>query len=435
MRYSLEMAILKRSWIRTLSWNAVETLGTRIGDALVSILLIRALLPEVFATLVLAQAYLAPVLLLLISPGNTVYRFFSAWEKEGRQAFAARLLALRVYGRLVWAFAAVGSVLAAKLGWTESWAPWVWAWTLVLGTFLSGADRDFLKLTLRMRAAAFLSLAQKGALLLAILFWQSESLESLVLTALAIQIVVALAAEWGVHRVLRTLPEGSPKRPRFRETFQESVGSFAFSNHCANVLTNWGQTLDLFVMGHAGVSPTVIGLYSVAQKFANFAQVVPGLLINTFSVWVSRGTAAPETERRWLSLGTFGIAAAAALTVGVCYALRVPLLEIASKGRWSAGQFTEVETWLRPLLLAVVIQAAVGSVAAWFALRRSMNRLLVWVYIPWFASAATVTTALVLSVGPDSIEAPSRAAWSVVAHALFLGFWLLIWQLRHRRRA
>ncbi len=427
--------MLKRSWIRTLSWNAIETLGTRIGDALVSIFLIRALLPEVFATLVLAQAYLAPVLLLLISPGNTVYRFFSAWEKEGRQAFAARLLALRVYGRSVWALAAVGSFLAAKLGWTESWVPWVWAWTLVLGTFLSGADRDFLKLTLRMRAAAVLSLVQKAALLLAILVWQSERLEYLVLSAIAIQIIVALAAEWGVRRVLKTLPESSRQRPRFRETFRESIGSFAFSNHCANVLTNWGQTLDLFVMGHVGVSPAVIGLYSVAQKFANFAQVVPGLLINTFSVWVSRGTASPEAERRWLSLGSLGIAAVTALAVGVCYALRTPLLEIASKGRWSAGQFVEVETWLRPLLLALVFQAAIGSMAAWFALRRSMNRLLLWVYIPWFVSAATVTTALVLSVGPDSIEAPARAAWSVVAHALLLGFWLLVWSLRHRRRA
>jgi hypothetical protein len=427
------MPLLKRSWIQALSWNAVETFGTRLGDAAVSILLIRALAPEVFAQLALAQAYLVPALLLLIAPGNTVYRFFSAWEKEGRRAFAVRLFALRLYGRAIWVTAVLGSVIVAKLGWTESWAPWVWAWTLVLGTFLSGADRDFLKLALRMRAAAALSLAQKLALIVAILLWKNEALEGLVLSAVFIQVIVALAAEGGVRRVLRTFPEGAPA-PGFFHTLREVTGSYAFPNHCANVLTNWVQTLDLFVLGHAGVSPAWIGLYSVAQKFANFAQVVPGFLVNTFAVWVSRGTATPETERRWLRLGSLGIAVVTALAVGGCYLLRTPLLEIASKGRWSPEQFAQVERWLGPLLLAVIMQSGIGAIAAWFTLRRSMRQLLLWVYLPWFMSAAATTAALVLSVGADSIEAPSRAAWSIATHPFLLGLWLWLWNRLHKGR-
>jgi hypothetical protein len=427
------MAVLKRSWIRALSWNAVETFGTRLGDAVVSILLIRALAPEVFAKLVLAQAYIAPALLLLIAPGNTVYRFFTVWEKEGRAAFARRLLALRWYGRAVWGALVGISVFVAQLGWTESWAPWVWAWTLVLGTFLSGADRDFLKVSLRMRAAAALSLAQKGALISTVLLWQDHALESIALAAVGIQLTVALAAEWGSARVLRTFPEGTGAQPGYRQTFREIFRSFAFPNHCANVLTGWAQTLDLFVMGHAGVSPALIGLYSVAQKLANFAQVVPGFLINTFSVWVSRGTATPETERRWIRFAVLGIGAFTLLAVSVCYILRAPLLEIASKGRWSSEQYGLVEAWLFPLLIAVVVQALGWASSAWFTLRSSMAELLRWVYLPWFISAAVVTTSAVLLADPSSDQVLLRAAWSIVAHAVLFGFWLLVWRLRPRK--
>jgi hypothetical protein len=80
------------------------------------------------------------------------------------------------------------------------------------------------------------------------------------------------------------------------------------------------------------------------------------------------------------------------------------------------------------------MQSGIGAIAAWFTLRRSMRQLLLWVYLPWFMSAAATTAALVLSVGADSIEAPSRAAWSIATHPFLLGLWLWLWNRLHKGR-
>jgi hypothetical protein len=251
--------------------------------------------------------------------------------------------------------------------------------------------------------------------------------------AVVIQLLIAALAQGWVARVLQVFPEGAAPASRlgFRATLREVTGAFAFPNHCANILTGWAQTLDVYVMGLFGVSPTTIGLYSVAQKLANFAQVVPATLINTFSVWVGRQTASVETERRFLRWGTLGIAAFTAAVVGACYLARMPLLEFASKGRWSAEQFRSVEAWLIPLFAAVTVQSGVWTVSAWFTLRRSMGEYLRHVYLPWFVSCALVTLGAALSARATALDAlPIHVAYSMVAHPFFFAFWLWVWRSR-----
>src|SRR5678815_365306 len=92
-----DVASMSRAWFRHGFWNTLEQSLTRGADALTSLVLIWALRPETFSELVIAQAWVAPTLLVFLTPESVVYRDFAQWQRQGPDHVAARVRALRIF--------------------------------------------------------------------------------------------------------------------------------------------------------------------------------------------------------------------------------------------------------------------------------------------------------------------------------------------------
>ncbi len=161
--------IRSSSWWRHGAWNTLEHAVTRASDSLATLLLVLILDPSKFARLALAQAIVAPLLFLSVTPESALYRHFAAWREEGPERLAARL---RYFRRFAWGKGPAAILLSALLalavrggGWTDRFAALVWAFGLVLTPQVAGPDREFLRISLRLKSLNVVNLVQKLSLL------------------------------------------------------------------------------------------------------------------------------------------------------------------------------------------------------------------------------------------------------------------------------
>jgi O-antigen/teichoic acid export membrane protein len=156
-------------WFKHGFLNTLEHGLTRVADAATSLVLLWVLSPELFSSLALAQAMVAPALLFFISPETVLYRDFAKWREEGTNAVAARLHA---FGRFAVGKGQFAFVLALVLAFVPTAATYldclcalIWAFALALAPQLSGPEREFLRLSLRLKTLNLISLTQKCFLL------------------------------------------------------------------------------------------------------------------------------------------------------------------------------------------------------------------------------------------------------------------------------
>lgn len=162
----------------------------------------------------------------------------------------------------------------------------LWAILLSLAPQVSGADRAFLRLDLRLRELNAVTLIQKVGLLggtAAALFFAPGNLWCLVAVAAS---ALLLSAFFAYRFAARGLPRDAELKLRtFPETL-ESLRGFSIWSHFSGVVLGWVQTMDLYFLGMFGLPAREAGLYAACLKLANLSYALPSALsrANIFSI-------------------------------------------------------------------------------------------------------------------------------------------------------
>ncbi len=397
----------KASWFASGVWNTAEHASTRILDAAATLFILWSVPTEKFSQLALAQAWVAPLLLIFVAPETILYRDFSSWEKRGRGVLLTRIRALR---RFAWGKVLAGLLLSFAIASFSSAGPetgstysdrffaLVWAFTLPLAPQIAGPDRELLRIDLRLRQLNFVTFLQRslylGLLLIAIRFYDS-SLASLALAAGVAILVTAFVARFLVERNFReVVPVHSPE-DSFREVISRSLTGFSIWNHLAGVVIGWMQTMDLFFLGIFRYSAFEIGLYSTILKLANFTLAAPFAFSNLYAVHLGRADPVQTPEYRraeWTRmLRLSGWLSAFVVVQAVVFRLASPwVLNELSRDRWSEADIAGMLRWLDWVLPSCALFGALLLWTSWLNVRTSIRSLVLCAYLPWGGVALSV---------------------------------------------
>lgn len=415
--------MIRTPWLKHGFWNTLEHAFTRVADALVTFVMLWALPPELFATLGLAQAWVAPLLFFFIAPETVLYRDFGRWKAEGPDVLAARMHSLRAFA---WRKAWLAILLALALAWiipltSSSWQgsrptyffAILWAFAMALAPQLSGPDREYLRMDLQLPALNALTFLQKAALaggtaLVALIAPARIELYALVAVSAALGSAL-LAQRYGIVslRALGATQDAlSGKSEALAEgTIKEAVAQYSLWQHASGVISNWIRTMDVFFLGIFQVPARQIGLYAAVVKLANFSTLFPTAFTNLFSIWIGRRT--PEAgdireKRELLRMSLLLTAGAAAATILI--ALLAPwTLDLLSRGKWTSEEQNQMAKWLLWLLIGRAIYAAVSLVVTWLSLRTPMKRVFTRIYLQWGISALLIFGSAAYLGATDSV--------------------------------
>ena len=403
--------------------NTFEQGLNRVADAATTIALVRYLSPETFSKLGLAQAAVAPLLLLFISPEAVLYRDFAKWKQGAPAELIARLKALRFFGWGKLQAAFFLSLVAAALHSGESY--WnrffalIWAFSLALAPQISGADREYLRLDLRLKQLNAITLTQKLLLLLGtiwVVLFRPTEIAYLALVALSSALVGAFMAHAFVKKAL---PQGGSGTFLItqRQVISEAIGSFSIWRHLSGVITNWVQTLDLFFLGFVFRFPArLIGLYSAALKIGNFSNALPMALANSISVWIAQGEAKDQNSEILRLKKTGFYFTVLCVVQGMVFWLLLPLLtnSIGSLHQ-TVEEAAEMVVWMRWILVGNSLLCCTYPVTSWIAQRGFITTLFWKVQLPW-----VLLTALTYGIGAWKWGAQGAAVGNSIVAVLYL---------------
>ncbi|MBI2711248.1 MAG: hypothetical protein HYX41_00090 [Bdellovibrio sp.] len=389
-------------WIKHGLLNTVEQAITRVADGLTTLFLIWFLSPEVFSKLAMAQAVVAPLLLFFLAPETVLYRDFSVWKDAGVTVLAARLRAFRVFGYLKGAFALLVSLGVGFFLSGQSYFEWVfsliWAFSLALAPQVSGADREFLRLSLKLETLSLLSLYQKTVLFIgtaATLKIQGDAPVVVQLAGLAgVGLFSALSSAFLARNQAiaflgsQQVSEDRHTKPyhlSMRETLFETLKDFSIWQHLQGVALNWVQTMDLFTLGLFHFPARQVGLYASVLKLVNFSNFAPLALTNAFGLWLGRKTPAKNQELPRVKKLTLILALTNGVQGLVFWLLSGKLVQLLSHGRWSDVEQLEMLRWFNWILLGNMILTSTFLVTHWILVRSSARQTFLRSYLPWTA--------------------------------------------------
>lgn len=383
-------------WLKHGFWNTLEHGITRFSDAATTLVLLWVLPTEVFSKLALAQATVALFLLFFLAPESVFYRDFVKWKALGINALLTRLQTFRFFA---WSKGLLAVLISALVAFVVSdgqsrylrfWAL-IWAFATALAPQISGPDREFLRLNLKLRELNIISLYQKSLLLLGTLvvgFLFFGNIPLLASFAVFTAISTAFLAKIYAERILKKeSAEGfkGVQKLKVKNQFQilkESLGSFSIWNHLWGVVFGWTQTMDLFVLGLLRYPAQDVGLYAVVLKLANFSMTLPVALTNLFSVWIGRRSTYQDEDSvvGKFSWSVFGVSFVQAVVLAGVAPWGLSFL---SHGRWSLADQERMLVWLYWILIGSVIVGSSFLLNSWLTLRGRIDRLFKNVYLPW----------------------------------------------------
>lgn len=386
-------------WVRHGFLNTFEHIFTRFADAFISLLLLWGLSPESFSRLAIAQAWVAPMLLFFVAPETVLYRDFSKLKALGVDEFSARLRAFRLFSWGKLQFSLVLCIIGAFLlkgpnGFFQTFCVFVWAFSLSLAPQLSGPDKEFLRLDLKLHSLNIVSLYQKISLLIGIIitvFLFPTRFEFLALSGVFSLLSTAWIAYFYAKKALLEMGLESQvasysKESRVVEILSETLTSFSIWNHLYGVVLNWVQTLDIFVLGVLQFPARQIGFYAAVIKFSNFLLAIPMALTNLFGVWIGRQSvdnANLNTERKNLTKFSF-ILFLFSLIQAIVFILISPIvINWLSHNRWSIVEQQQMQVWLRWVIGGVVFLGSSFLFSQWLILRTNVRSVVMRVALPW----------------------------------------------------
>ena len=420
-------------WLKHGFWNVLEHGLIRLTDSLVSLTLLWVLAPESFAKVALAQAWVAPMLFLFISPETVIYRDFSLWKAEGPASLSAHLRALRLFS---WGKALVAVLIATLIayvfpvgdGFNQRFYLILWAFSLSLAPQLSGADREFLRLDLKIRQLTAITFYHKLTLLAGTVYvaFQFRNRMDLlagvaIFSTLLSTSVAHLWARAGLREMGASAGDLRTSHAHPLRVISEGLKSFSIWGHFTSVIMNWVMSMDLFILGMVGLEARQLGIYASVLKLANFSFALPVALASLFSVWIGRkagnsSSLVEESHRvRNLTGKLFFGSLLQAVLIGGLGPFAISFL---SRGRWSANEQSHMVHWLYWILSGGVLIASTFLVTSWLALRGKMILLFYRVYFPWgVISLILYTGTIQLSHGS---KADAAAVTNVVVAVVFV---------------
>jgi hypothetical protein len=387
---------LRLRWLRHGLLNAFEQGFTRASDAIFSLALVAIFPPEQFSRLALAQAAVAPLLLLFIAPEAVMYKDFGLWHERGIGFTAASIRGFRIIGWWKAAVAVFISAAVAAFGddFSQRFFPMIWAFCLVLMPQIAGADREYLRLSLNLRQLNLLTAVQKsmmlGGLMMVVFAFQS-SIPALACFTALIAAINAILAKICVDRTL--LASGATRSdmageggPGVREVLYHSLRSYSFWNHISGNVLSWVQTMDLFFLGTFSLPAHQVGLYAFALKISNMALMLPTAIANSFQIWLGRRISTPQgdllewRQQKRFSIILAGIVGLACLAIAV---LAPAIFTALARGRWSAEEQTTMSAWMYWILGGAFLYSSALPTAFWLQVRVSTFELFKKIYLPW----------------------------------------------------
>lgn len=391
---------------------------------------------EKFSHLALAQAWVAPALLLFVAPETILYRDYSKWNAEGRGVLLTRVRALR---RFAWGkvFAAIllslgiAAFSTSGAGSENTYADRLfalfWAFSLPLAPQIAGPDRELLRIDLKLRALNFVTLFQRalylGLLLLAIRVYGS-SMGSLAIASGITVLISAVVSRFLVERNFRGISAIHSPEDSFKNVISKSLSGFSIWNHIAGIVIGWMQTMDLFFLGIFHFSALDIGLYSTILKLSNFTLAAPFAFSNLYSVHLGRvkpGQDGAEKHLEWKQMIRLsGVMIAFVVSQVLVFRLASPwILSLLSRGRWTDLDIAKMLGWLDWLLPSCALFGALLLWTAWLNVRTSIRSLVLRAYMPWGVVALSAYCYFIYQMGPDGA---ARANLVVVASLIPLLF-------------
>jgi hypothetical protein len=385
---------MSKIWFKRGILNTFEQGFTRAADGLFSIALITFFSPENFYTLAMAQASVAPMLLFFVAPEAIMYREFGHWEREGYQFTKHQLSAFRSAG---WAKAVLAICLSClallKANPADSFFAMIWAFYLALMPQIAGPDREFLRLSLKLKTLNSITFFQKTLMLLGLLltvYFFNNSIKALAIFTVIVTLLNTLLCKIAVDRFLAT-SSAKIDLPGINQAGKITVlrlalRNYSFWNHLSGIALGWVQTMDLFMLGLLGLPQATTGLYAVILKVSNLAISLPTAAANSFQLWLGRRISSIEgTKEEWEKQKIFSAALAVivALTCTAIYLLAPVFLSMIAKGRWDAAEQVTMIHWLGWMLIGSFFLSISISFVFWIQLRVSTLQLFIQVYLPW----------------------------------------------------
>lgn len=408
-----------RDWLKRGFWNTAEHGLTRVSDALTSLVLLWALTPELFSKLALAQAVVSPALLFFVSPESILYRDYSKWQSQGDKVLFHRVSALRFFAWLKLVFAVLIAFILAHLApgegeWSLRFSALLWAFLLALGPQVSGADREFLRMSLRLRTLNFLNLYQKLTLFLGTLYValvRPEAVELLAVIAGFSTVTTAILG-WSLNRapnVEHATQDSGGLVDLIQSYFNvivDALKSFSLWNHLSGVVLNWVQTMDLLFLGFFRFPAREVGLYAAVLKITGFTLALPLAFSNLFLVWLGRrhsSQSLQSQEKTFVVKFSGWMLLFSVVQCGVLYWLSPYLFEFLSRGRWSGEEILRMVDWLGVSLVGAVILGSTFILSSWLTVRSSVIKLFFQVGLVWCGFSVVLFGASSAFLGIDRV--------------------------------
>jgi hypothetical protein len=394
---------MKQPWLKNGLLNIYEQSFTRVADAVFSLALVATFPPAEFSKLALAQAAVAPLLVLFISPDSIMYREFSTWREKGHYFVMANLRGFRfiAWGKALAAVVVASLVALRGEDYWISFSALIWAFALALMPQIAGPDREFLRLNLKLGELNLLTLFQKSFMLTG-LFVVVQFFDKSIPLLAALSAVAVVSNSWlaklSADRFLHSQGAGkaglaAQNGPSVKHLLIDSVKRYSFWNHVSGIILLWVQTMDLFFLGLMKFPATDVGLYAFVLKISNMALTMPTAIASNFLLWLGRRTSSREgMEDEWLRQRKFSsiLAIGVALTCWAIAYLAPSLLTLLARGRWSGTDQAVMATWMRQILAGAFFYASALPLAMWLQVRAPSFDLFKRVYLPWlmFSAAA-----------------------------------------------
>lgn len=416
MIYNQNMA-----WARQVFFTLTEHGAIRVLDALTTLALIRVMVADDFGLFTVYQSWVGILLLFLPSLEMVLYREYHKLKKEGRLLRELEVYRIFNYFKLALAFAiALALTLVPQpADWGSRVALIVLAFALPLSQALYGFLREPLRFELKQEFVALIGAAQRlavlGAVIVASRLFPGNVLA---LSALALLVYFTFGGVWAA--AFRKLMRQMGERPEVSLGDAKSrlgvvLGGTVLWIHINGVITQSIQTLDTFALSLYRVDLAEIGRYGVALKAANFFQIIPVALVNSFGVYLGRSESGKEGRLVWVFSLVF-VALSALLLLGGM-AVEEPLIRFLGKGKMDSEAVTRTIEYFRWLLAGVLLQCASHPLSTYLGARSLLRQMFTHIFLPWFAfTAATYVWA--------ASQGALRAAQANVV--VYGAFWALL---------
>lgn len=385
---------ISREWIVHAFFTLVEHGAIRVLDALTTLVLIRILGGVHFGMFSVYQSWVGLILLMLPYAELSLYRDYGTLKATGE--LGPQLATFKTYNFIKLALAAVLAVSLALPEKGDIYSARVsllgFAMALPLSQSFYGFMRDPMRFERQQHLVAIISSMQKicliGAMVAAFFVFPGRMP---VLFCSAMVVYVFFAFVWS-KAARDAVPRARLSLGEFADRLKKIMRGTVIWIHINGVITGTVLTLDILMLNAVKADLEEIGRYSIALKVANFFQLVPMALANSFGVYLGKWQHAqnPRKEQKAMYALVAGFSLMCYALFRIAYHFGMPILDFIGKHKIAGDAFTRVMQYYYWQMFGLMIMAAVFPLSTYLGARASLKKITAWIFIPWFLFAAVV---------------------------------------------